>query len=120
VIEEGQIVLFTFPQADQAIGAVRPALLLRRLPGPHEDWLVCMISTRLHQRVPELDEVIACADPEFQATGLKLASVIRVSRLAVVAEQVFHGAIGRLTPERLHRIRVRLAGWIQGIVAAQP
>jgi hypothetical protein len=39
MIEEGQIVLFTFPQTDQRIGAVRSALLLRRLPRPHDDWL---------------------------------------------------------------------------------
>ncbi|MBA4417504.1 MAG: hypothetical protein C0392_06300 [Syntrophus sp. (in: bacteria)] len=30
---EGQIVLFRFPQTDQQSGKLRPALIIRRLPG---------------------------------------------------------------------------------------
>ena len=33
MIAEGQIVLFRFPQTDQEAGKLRPALVLRRLPG---------------------------------------------------------------------------------------
>jgi mRNA interferase MazF len=40
---EGQIVLFRFPQTDLASGKLRPALLLKDLPGPYDDWLICMI-----------------------------------------------------------------------------
>ncbi len=65
MIQDGQIVLFTFPQADQAAGKLRPALILRSLPGPHDDWLICMISTKLHQQVAEIDEVIRDTDPDF-------------------------------------------------------
>ena len=48
MIQEGQIVLFSFPQTDQVAGKLRPALVVRSLPGAHNDWLICMISTRLH------------------------------------------------------------------------
>jgi mRNA interferase MazF len=37
MIDEGQIVLFKFPQTDQKIGKLRPALVLRRLPGQFDD-----------------------------------------------------------------------------------
>jgi hypothetical protein len=47
VIRDGQIVLFAFPQTDQTVGKLRPALVLRRVPGPHDDWLLCMISSQL-------------------------------------------------------------------------
>jgi hypothetical protein len=47
MISEGQIVLFRFPKTDQTIGKLRPALVLRRLPGQHHDWLICMISSNL-------------------------------------------------------------------------
>jgi hypothetical protein len=33
MISEGQIVLFKFPQTDQKEGKLRPALILRELPG---------------------------------------------------------------------------------------
>ena len=37
MIEEGQIVLFRFPQSDFRRGKVRPALVIRRLPGDYDD-----------------------------------------------------------------------------------
>jgi len=33
MIEEGQVVLFRFPQADLRTGKLRPALVLRKVPG---------------------------------------------------------------------------------------
>jgi mRNA interferase MazF len=114
MIHDGQVVLFTFPQTDQIVGKVRPALLIRRLPGSHDDWLVCMISTRIHQQVAGLDEVITDTDPEFRAMGLRKPSVIRVTRLAVVAAETLHGSVGQLTTTRLQSIRARLANWILG------
>jgi len=53
MISEGQVVLFRFPQTDQTAGKLRPALVLRRLPGQRNDWLICMISSNLYQEVPE-------------------------------------------------------------------
>ena len=48
--QAGQIVLFRFPLADLEEGKLRPALLLGRLPGECEDWLICMVSSRLYHR----------------------------------------------------------------------
>jgi mRNA interferase MazF len=112
VIQEGQIVLFTFPQTDQAPGTLRPALVLRRLPGTRDDWLICMISSQIHQKVAGFDEVINDSDSGFPQTGLKRSSLIRISRLAVVAGEVLHGSIGQLSRERLQAIRKRLALWL--------
>jgi mRNA interferase MazF len=114
MIREGQIILFAFPQTNQVAGSLRPALVLRQLPGDHDGWLVCMISTRIHRRVASLDEVATEADSEFAATGLKKSSVNRVTRLAVVAGSIFQGTIGRLTSTRVGDIRQRLANWIEG------
>jgi len=44
--QAGQIVLFRFPQTDLEEGKLRPALLLGRLPGEYDDWLICMISSQ--------------------------------------------------------------------------
>ena len=91
---------------------MRPALVLRKLPGSYDDWLICMISSRLYQ-VQNLDDVISVDDEDFQATGLKRKSVVRTSRLAVVEENMLEGAIGRVSPARLRRIRRKIADWIQ-------
>jgi mRNA interferase MazF len=89
MIAEGQIVLFRFPQTDQQPGKFRPALVVRKLPGCHEDWLVSMISSQLIQEVTGFDETISREDPDFEDSGLKLASLIRVGRLAVVNTDIF-------------------------------
>jgi mRNA interferase MazF len=39
MISEGQVVLFRFFQTDQQQGKLRPALVLRELPGQYDDWL---------------------------------------------------------------------------------
>jgi len=72
-----------------------------------------MISSQLHQQIPDFDEVITSADSDFHQSGLKLASVIRISRLAVVNSDMLLGKLGRIDTQRLSRIKQRLASWIQ-------
>ena len=114
MIRDGQVVLFPFPRTDQATGKLRPALILRRLPGPHGDWLACMISAQLRHEVTGVDEVVRDTDADFADTGLKVTSLIRVTRLAVVSAEILHGTIGTLSEQRLTRIRRRLADWVLG------
>jgi mRNA interferase MazF len=61
----GQIVLFRFPQTDLEEGKFRPALLIGRLPGEHDDWLICMISSQVRHAVPGFDEIVREDDPDF-------------------------------------------------------
>lgn len=110
----GQIVLFRFPQTDLAEGKLRPALLLGKLPGEYDDWLICMISSQTQQRIENFDELIQESDKDFAASGLKMTSVIRAARLAVVNGEILLGAIGEIDPERLQRIKGHLAEWLAG------
>ena len=113
MIHEGQIVLFRFPQTDQSHGKLRPALVLRKLPGPFiVDWLICMVSSQLSQEIAAFDEVIKPEDSDFPASGLKLPSVIRVSRLAVVERTILLGTIGEISSDRLSRIKTAISDWI--------
>jgi len=118
MIQNGQIVLFTFPHTNQSVGKLRPALVLRALAGLQNDWLICMISTQLHHEVPGIDEVIHNTDPDFSQTGLKVTSLIRVLRIAVVSTDLLRGTVGNLAEERLSRIRTGLAQWISDLPQA--
>jgi len=108
----GQIVLFKFPQTDLAQGKLRPALLLGKLPSQFDDWLICMISSQLRHYVEGFDEIIKPDENDFGKSGLKVVSVIRVGRLAVVGGETLLGAIGEIDSERLSRIKTRLAKWL--------
>ena len=110
--EAGQIILFRFPQTDLEEGKLRPALLLGKLPGDYDDWLICMISSQTRHYIPQFDEIIEENDSDFAQSGLKAASVIRVGRLAVVDGKALLGTTGQISPERLQRIKNHLAAWI--------
>ena len=114
MIQEGQVVLFKFPQTDQAPGKLRPALVIRKLPGQYNDCLICMISSQLSQQISDFDEIINETDTDFKTSGLKITSVIRISRLAVVNKAILLGTIGIIGTERLNIIKKRLSDWIKG------
>lgn len=95
-------------------GKVAASPGVRRLPGLHDDWLICMISSQLSQEVPDFDEVISEKDDDFTSSGLKQASVIRIARLAVVEPNILIGAIGEVSCARLSRIKGKLSDWLIG------
>ncbi len=109
----GQIVVFNFPRTDFGTQKSRPSLLLNKLPGGYDDWLIAMISTKLHQNIEGMDEIINPDSPDFSSSGLSKESVIRITRLAVVAGDILIGALGEISPKRLARIRDNLANWIK-------
>jgi mRNA interferase MazF len=112
VKQAGQVVLIQFPYADLREGKLRPALLLCKLPGMYDDWLTCMITSQLRQYIPGFDHMIQEGDPDFAESGLKMASVIRVCRLAVIEGDLLLGAIGQISSERLRQIKAQLVEWI--------
>lgn len=112
MIKEGNIVLFSFPYADLSNKKLRPALVLKKLPGIFDDWLICMISSRIYLYIPGLDEIIKPGDNDFESSRLKVPSVIRACRLAVVESSLFAGILGDISPKRLNRIRENLANWL--------
>ncbi len=61
--QAGQVVLFRFPHADLEEGKLRPALLLGKLLGEYDDWLICMISSQMRHYIPEFDDMVREDDP---------------------------------------------------------
>ena len=110
--EAGQVVVFRFPQTDLEEGKLRPALLLGKLPGEYDDCLIFMISSQTRQYIAEFDEIIQENDADFGESGLKVTSVIRVGRLAVVSGEILIGAVGQVSSERLSRVKKHLSDWL--------
>jgi mRNA interferase MazF len=81
-MKEGDVVLAALPQADGK-SKLRPVLLLRQLLPPYNDFLVCGISTQIHQQIKDFDELISEKDNDFKDSGIIKESVIRLSFLAV-------------------------------------
>jgi len=110
--KEGQVVAFRFPQTDLEKGKLRPALLLAKLPNEYDDWLTCMISSQTRHYVAGFDEIVQESDDDFEKSGLKVTSIIRVGRLAVISGESLLGAMGQISDERLERVKKHLSDWI--------
>jgi mRNA interferase MazF len=71
-----------------------------------------MISSQTRHYLPDFDELVQAGDPDFSQSGLKLESVIRVGRLAVVDGGLLLGEVGQISSERTKRIKNKLAEWV--------
>ncbi|HEX8845577.1 MAG TPA: type II toxin-antitoxin system PemK/MazF family toxin [Pyrinomonadaceae bacterium] len=101
-MKEGDVALTPVPQADGKIKN-RPAIILREMP-PYRDFLVCGVSTQLHQQVKDFDETISPSDADFPSSGLKSESLIRLGFLAVLPRSSIAGSIGSISSERHKRL----------------
>jgi mRNA interferase MazF len=111
--EAGDISLVRFPRADLEKGKYRPVLLLAKMPGPFNDWLVCAITSQLRHEVGGWDDRIEETDSDFAGSGLKVPSLIRVGKLATVEEGALEGVLGRISDERLRAILERIADYLE-------
>jgi len=68
-----------------------------------------MISSQTRQYIAGFDEVIEDSSEDFKQSGLKVTSVIRVGRLAVVSGEILLGVIGEISSERLNRVKKNLS-----------
>ena len=73
---EGKIVLVALPQANGQTKP-RPAVVLREMP-PFQDLLLCGVSSQLHQVTAGFDDILQPLEADFSASGLRVASVIRL------------------------------------------
>ena len=109
-MKAGDIALVPFPTVEGGAGKLRPVLLLCAVPGAYDDFVVCMISSRAYQAVPDVDVVVESNAPDFATTGLKVTSVIRVGRLATLSGDVFRATLGMVTTATLHTVLERVRG----------
>ncbi len=110
MIQEGDLILTPLPQADGRLKN-RPALILRKMP-PYDDFLVCGISTQLHRKVQDFDEIISPFDDDFESSGLLAESLIRLGFLTVLPLSQIAGSIGAISPKRHRRLLKALSAYL--------
>jgi hypothetical protein len=71
-----------------------------------------MVSSQTRQYIDGFDEIVRENDNDFGESGLKVTSVIRVGRLAVVSGDILIGAIGQVSNERLSKVKKHLSDWL--------
>lgn len=100
-MDSGDLVLVDLIQSDGKRKR-RPALLLKQMP-PFNDWLLCGVSTQLHQKVKDFDILLDSEEAYFPATGLFKSSIIRLGFLAVLPSAQILGKIGEVPTDIRNR-----------------
>jgi mRNA interferase MazF len=110
----GDIVLARFPFTDGRGAKLRPVVVLARVPGPHDDFLVLFISSQVRLAVPGVDVVLASHHPAFAGSGLKVTSVLRIGKLATVSSDLIIGPLGEIGDPVLSDVVWRLTRLLEG------
>ena len=95
-LARGDLVLITFPFTDLSSQKLRPALIVGRPSG--QDLIVAFITGHVGRMDPRADCLLAPTDPEFPATGLKTASLVRLDKLATLDRALARRRIGSIGP----------------------
>lgn len=111
----GHVAIVELPFTDMSGSKRRPVVVLTAAPTGNDDWLVCMVSTKIEHQNPKMDEMIEATDSDFSTSGLVKTSLVRIGRLAIVEQSLLRGNIGSIGADRLNRIKDKLKNWINSI-----
>jgi mRNA interferase MazF len=112
-VTSGRVVLIPFPFDDLSGAKVRPAVCLTEPIGPHRHIVVAFITSRIQQSNLETDVSLGPQDPDFDQTGLRVASTICLHRLMTIAGSTILRELGSVSDSRLSEIRRRLLNLFQ-------
>ena len=104
---KNKVILVPFIFDDLSEMKIRPALCLTDTIKPYDHIVVAFITSR-QGTVSDTDLVIDATDPHFSKTGLKVASTIRLHRLATVGKSLIRREIGRISQNHQEQINLRL------------
>lgn len=90
---KGKIILIPVPYTDLTAAKLRPALVIFE---GRRDLIVAAITTTMFNVSPEWDVYIGTEDPEFHQTGLKAASVLKLTKISTVLKDLAEGELGEI------------------------
>lgn len=102
---KGKIVLIPFPFTDLTSSKLRPALVLYE---GEKDVVVAFISSRA-TKARLTDILIDETHREFKQSGLKLASTVKLDKIATIAKELILGEIGEVGPELKKEINLKIS-----------
>lgn len=95
----GKVVLVPFPFDDLSGEKVRPAVCLTEPVGPHRHVVLAFITSKVPNDLLETDVVLDSNHPNFNVTGLRVSSALRLHRLMTVTTALIRRELGELSPE---------------------
>ncbi len=101
----GKVVLVPFPFDDLTAQKVRPAICLTNPLGSHHHVVLAFITSKIPNDLLETDVVLDSNSADFDITGLRVSSTLRLHRLMTVTTALIKRELGELSP----KMRVEVA-----------
>jgi len=91
-----KIVLINFPFDDFIETKLRPAICLTNIISEHRHIILAFITSNLNNATEITDLIIEETNVDFEKTGLKVSSVIKMHRLITASDNIIQKVIGFL------------------------
>ena len=102
---KGKIILIPVPYTDLTAAKLRPALVI--FEGSRY-LIVAAITSKMINVIPELDIFIGSEDPEFYKTGLKVSSVLKLTKVSTVRKDLAEGELGKIDGDMRDEVNQRM------------
>ncbi len=106
-LKKGDIVLVPFPFTDLTTSKLRPAIVLYTNPS-NQDITLCFISSQGIATVQNDEFILDITDPEFNQTGLKTVSKVRVTRIVTLERKLITRKLGQITTKQTEQINKKI------------
>ncbi len=101
-------VLVPFPFDDLKSSKVRPAVCLTNPIGQHNHIVLAFITSQFPKQPARSDVILNIETEEFESTGLRVSSVVRLHRLMTVTTELIRRELGELSPKHQQEIKQKL------------
>ncbi len=106
-LKKGAIVLVEFPFTDLSQKKLRPALVLWA-SSTIDEITICFIYSQNLTSL-SLDEfALNASDPEFDSTGLRVSSKVRVTRIVCLEQRLILRRLGELGSQQMQQLNATL------------
>ncbi len=105
---KGKVLLVECPYDDLTTTKIRPVTCLTEPVGPYLHVLVAFVTSRRPTDLEETDIVMRLGSPGFNATGLRVDSVVRLDRMISVPIAMILRELGELPATSQILIAVKL------------
>ena len=104
-----KVVLVPFPFDDFSSSKVRPAVCLTEPIGRYRHVVLAFITSKVPEDLLETDILIATDDEDFEISGLRVSSALRLHRMMTATTNIIQRELGQLSEKKQEIVKRRLS-----------
>ena len=103
-----KVVLIPFPFDDLSSSKVRPAVCLTEPIGQYRHVVLAFITSKVPEELLETDILIASDDEDFETSGLRVSSALRLHRMMTATINIVQRELGQLSETKQEIVKSKL------------